>query len=743
MRSPCTIVKNDGQLYIAQPEGYPDLPDRISLIGTDVIIEPANITKEIDYGKLDENNADIAIRFLQFQLDRFLGNNPYLWRPSAGLPYLQKDPDPTFRSYDITLYRGFKLRLLQLPNNKIGVCIDITRKYASKHYLPAKITPNEFRKYKGRNCIYEFGHRWYEIKIDSICGLNANEELMADGSSLFDYIHKETKTPKPQSLLMLPKECTVLTYKTKLGIIKRVPSALCRLTYATDHPSVRNYHSRTIMPPYKRRKEIEFVVRKYLSRWVFSGNPIKLSDRMLEIDCEYLTPPDLEFGGGKILSFRDNVNAVRTTLEEFGILKRRMLYSSDAGFYVKRSALDSQYLVMPKSMYDTYGGKYLDDIKNQFRSMYSSNGGILYDPMVIVYNDSVRQSIPVLGNEIIQSVMDAVSKIFFYAGYGLVIIPRLTPERQDKEDELANLLMCEFRKRGIHVSISHTEIPSMSYIPIQLENGKTVYKRSEEERLAKRFRGYLENVVLNKILLLNRCWPFVLSTPLNSDLIIGLDVKNNAVGLMLIFKDGRTYSFTTNDSDEKEKLSREHASSLIYKYLRKELENEPICKDITIHRDGILYPDEIRGIKEALERLKTDGLLDKDYNCNFIEIKKTSRVPLRFFDTITPQGYMQERTENPKIGVYKIFGNTAFLCTTGRPFRYRGTTKPLQITKVEGNLPFKLIIEDIFALANLTWTKPDYCSRLPISIKMVDIRLREIAGGYSEDRLKFSLEGED
>jgi hypothetical protein len=388
-------------------------------------------------------------------------------------------------------------------------------------------------------------------------------------------------------------------------------------------------------------------------------------------------------------------------------------------------------------MYETYGKKYIEDLKEQFRRLYSPDGAFQYDPVIITYDDSVRQSIYILGNEILQSVMQTIANSFFYSGYGVVIIPRLRPKKPYKEDELANLLMCEFRKRGIHVSVAHIEMPSLSYVQSGSQNGQT-WQITQDEKSMKRFKGYLEMVVLNKILLLNRCWPFVLSKPLNTDLIIGFDVKNNMAGFMLMFKDGRTFSFRTSDSDQSEQLSRGHVFTVIYNYLRDELEGHPCkIKDITIHRDGKLYPGEIRGIKGALDRLANDGFIEKNYNCNFVEIKKTSRVPLRFFEKVIPEGTMQERIENPKIGTYKIFGNTAFLCTTGRPYKYHGTTKPIQITKVEGNMDFKLILEDVFAAANLTWTKPDYCSRLPITIKMTDIRLREWAGEYNEDKLKF------
>ena len=52
------------------------------------------------------------------------------------------------------------------------------------------------------------------------------------------------------------------------------------------------------------------------------------------------------------------------------------------------------------------------------------------------------------------------------------------------------------------------------------------------------------------------------------------------------------------------------------------------------------------------------------------------------------------------------------------------------------------VLQDVFYLACLTWTKIDDCLRLPISIKMGDIRLREIAGEYDSDALRFE-EDED
>ena len=723
-KSPCAIIKEDSELFIAQPVGYPDLPNRMPLVGTIALLELTGPERELDYGSLTEKDRHIAIRFLQFHVDGLLHHNPSLWRPSAGLPYFQKQADPNFRGIGAIMYRGFRFRLIGMPENKLGVCVDVTRKYASPVYLPAKITDNDLRKYKGRRCVYEYGNRWYEISISGMVDLTVSDVIMPDKLSLFDHVHAKAKGQKPPGLMMLPKDCSVLTYQTSFGEVRHVPSALCRLTFATNQPEASKYHSSTIMSPHIRKQEIEFVVRKYLKSWHLQGTPIVLSEHMSDVECDLLATPSLLFGGGRLLSQTDGgVNSVL----EFGLSRKHMLLSADAGFFVKKQ-LDRQYLALPKSVYETYGPRFLDDVKRQFSRLYSPNGEIQYDPIVITYDDSVRKSIYTLGKEILRAADQVIGSSLLRSGYGLVIIPRLSQRRADKEDELANLLMREFRKMDIFVSVSHTEVPSLSYVAVS-NNGGPEWRVSDDERIYKKYRGYLENLVLNKILLLNNLWPFVLSSPLNSDLVVGLDVKNNTAGFMFVFKEGHSFVFKNATSEQREQLSRGQVLTVIYDYLRKELaDGRRKVGDITIHRDGRLYPEEIRGIKDALNKLAMDGLIEQDFNCNLLEIKKTSRVPVRLFEATNPQGTMKEWIENPRIGRCRVFDDTAFLCTTGRPFKYPGTTKPLQVVKLEGEMDFKLLLQDIFSLANLTWTKPEYCARLPISVKMTDIRLREVVG---------------
>jgi hypothetical protein len=48
-------------------------------------------------------------------------------------------------------------------------------------------------------------------------------------------------------------------------------------------------------------------------------------------------------------------------------------------------------------------------------------------------------------------------------------------------------------------------------------------------------------------------------------------------------------------------------------------------------------------------------------------------------------------------------------------------------------LVFEEALRDLFYLSTLAFTKPDFCSRLPITTKLLDNRLRDHASEYDED----------
>ena len=96
---------------------------------------------------------------------------------------------------------------------------------------------------------------------------------------------------------------------------------------------------------------------------------------------------------------------------------------------------------------------------------------------------------------------------------------------------------------------------------------------------------------------------------------------------------------------------------------------------------------------------------------------------------------------NPIVGAWKTFNECeGVICTTGFPFSFCGTVKPLLIRVAEGGLKVPDVLEDTFALSQLCWPVPDRCMRLSIDLKLCDDNLRSNAGATDDDEGQF---GED
>lgn len=739
-KSPCVVFRTEEGAFIAQLEGYDALPNTFDLVGVSVKIEKEPELRNLNFSSLDSRTSIIARKFLQFAINGYLYNNPALWLPKAGATFYHKSPDQEFRSSRVDLYRGFTLRVVRMKDGRIGICIDTRRKYIDKNPLPTKISRDEFREnYKGTRCLYQYGKHWYEIRLEGINDMTAEEIKLPDGTSLFDDVHNKGGKVKLPNLISLPKDCSVLVYYTSRGEQRNVPSGLCKLTYLTEHPDVRAYHQKTIKPPSEKRQEIQFIVNRYLRDLPFGQGRIVLSQGPLVLDSKKFNIPDLEFGNSKVLSVQGSPNSTTTSLNDFGRKKRDMLYSNEAGLFIKKP-FDRQYLIMPQSIHQSSGGRFLEDLKREIYQLNPSGNGEQYSPIVIPYNDSVQKSVHNLGREII----NAVCNNNLEAGFGVVMIPELPSRLLRKEDELANLVMAQLRKRGIYVTIIHTRTLEESYEHSSSSDGAEEWNLVSDHKRKGIYKGYVKNVVLNKILLLNGYWPFVLKHPLNADLTIGIDVKNNMAGFTLIYKSGAEIRFFSSRSDQKEQLSKAHIRSKIEEILKAEQEilAGKNVKDIVIQRQGMLFPLEKEGILDALKKASEENLISKDYRCTFVDVRKTSGIPFRLFENVSHLGAQQETIRNPAIGTYAVLSDyDGFICNTGYPFWRKGTTRPLHALKIEGEMPMESVLQDIFYLSNLTWTKIDDCARDPITVKLTDIRLREIAGEYDQDELQFGEEG--
>lgn len=739
-KSPCICFTRNDETLIAQPDKYPVLPKSFDVVRATAKIEMLPDLQTLDFTNLQGDDMSIALRFLNFWFQNPLHRNPNLWQTQSGYPFYQKKPDQQFRrdSDDIDLYRGFTFRIVALPENKIGISIDTRSKYVARHPLPTSISNNEFKKIKGANCLYQYGDYWYEIRIAAMNNLKCEEVPLPDGSNLFANVHKMAGAYKSPELMSLPKDCSVLIYYTHQNESRNMPSGLCKLTYGTNHPQIKKYHQMTIKPPIVRYTEIAFIVENYFRNLRVNNTDIKISDKPYIVDGTVLDFPDLEFGNNVVLSSTNAPGAIGCDFRQFGQKKRELLYSNYAGFHVKKP-FDRQYFILPRSVYNSYGNKFIEDLYAEVKRNLPEEISKTFSLTPITYEDSVQKSVYNLGKEILKAVDDENLR----SGFGMVMIPSIPSKKLGKEDVLANLVMRELRQRGIYVTIIHTKTLEQSYDSTTKEDGQKEWTLVSDNKQQGKYKGYVRNVVLNKILLLNSFWPFILKSKLQADMTIGIDVKNNFAGFTIVYKTGKNTRFFWSESGQKERLSKKHISSKIVELLKSEQQSFPTpIKKIVIHRDGKLYPSEKAGIESALKKLSDVGVIESDYSCDFLEIRKTSRTPFRIFKVVTPTGSHNKIVQNPQIGTYVPFGDEAFVCNTGYPYRHKGSTLPLHVYKIDGPTDFNILIKDLFYLANLTWTKVDDCSKDPLSIKLTDVRLREIGGEYDEDALKYGDEEE-
>ena len=508
----------------------------------------------------------------------------------------------------------------------------------------------------------------------------------------------------------------------------------------------RRIHRDTILPPHLRRSLIKAFVSNSLSRIplqhlfiphsfggfglsrIDSANlNVRVSSDALTVPKRVFLPPDMEFGHGFVLSVQGSQGSSHVSLEHLGKERLRALRAPQIGPY-SRKPLDRQYFVMPRSVANSYGPAFIDDLKTEVNALYDQE--VPYAPIIIEYDDRVEKTFAAQAS----AVLGAVEAAALEPGYGIVMIHE-TDRGRGEHDQLAAMLMTKLREQELFVSIIHTKVAGESYRLNQHASNGPAYTAISEKR--NRLTGYLRNVAINKVLLTNERWPFVLSTPLNADLTIALDVQNNTACFTLLGKSGPSIRTEISYSRDKEKLSQVHVRKVLLDILRQEASlGVDKVENIMLLRDGQWFKSEIRGVKDVLASLHKDGLMTGT-SASFVEIHKTSAVSFRLFEVETRHGG-RDRVENPGLGQYHMLSSkSGYICSTGREYLHQGTALPLNVRYVEGTMPFDRVLEDVYAQTCLALTRPEGCSRLPFSLRLTDIRLAEHAGSYDQDALAF------
>lgn len=736
LKEPVQVIERQGEPHLVVPDTVTQIPERFPLVRTHVYFDKAESSLPLDFSVRSPENDAICLRFVQFRLQAPLWRNTSLWQPSSGGPFLEKVPAETENG--IGRYSGFAARAVIAPSGGIGLCVDTRNKYVQTTPLPVRLNRLTFRQFEGRNCIYRYGHQWYEVRIETLSDLNVSEEQIAteDGFvALIDFVVRECQKPLPPELAGLPHDAAVVRYRNKRGEDRAAPAGLCHPVRDNQEDAARRLYSRAIMPPHIRREQIRRYVTEYLGKLHFGNITLNVSDEPERIEQTMFAVPDIEFGNGRKLTVRGTPGASQASLDSLGRKRIDLLRDGNAGFYVKER-FRRQYLIMPQSVAESWGEQFLSDLTRTVDELYPEGGG--YKPELVTYKDRGPRTYREQG----KAILEAVAGHFMEPAFALVMLHHTSDRKRREHDLLAAMVIRELRKKDIFAAVNHSEMGERSYSLVSAKDGSPGYVINERER--GKFMGYLRNVALNKILLTNGFWPFVLATPLHADVIIGIDVKNRTAGFTVIGRNGSSIHTHCQPSRQKEKLLKEQVLTHLMQLIRSEASRlgRPV-QSVVIHRDGRCYQSEVDGALAAIQKLKQEDVVASDCTLTILEISKSAPVRLRLFEvqrTHRPRPFV----ENPQVGLYRIInGNEGFLCTTGRAFPRKGTVQPLHVRCVREGMPFVEALEDVYALSTLTWTRPEDCSRYPVTLKLTDRWLGEEASEFDEEVLLYEVDEEN
>jgi hypothetical protein len=364
----------------------------------------------------------------------------------------------------------------------------------------------------------------------------------------------------------------------------------------------------------------------------------------------------------------------------------------------------------------------IDDVQDRFEKTARSLLKQSYSFSKIVYDDDKKRTL----KQQIDALTLAITKAGVRSGRGVLVLP------PQADAGLHNLLKRKLREQFHFQCLDAARL--RDYYELVAANGRAQFV--VPEALANRFKSYVRYATMG-LLLVNRQCPWVLADRTHYDLYIGVDVLRRTAAFTFFGQGGRRCHTKVVESQQSEKLSRAQVRTVLLDVLRQELtEFGQATRSIVLRRDGRSYRSEWLGLQDAITVLIREGKLSSDVLVGMVEVHKSDSDGTRLVEKSN-----DGTTWNPVVGAWKTFNDReGVVCTTGLPFSFCGTVKPLLVRVAEGDLVLPHVLEDTFALSQLCWPVPDRCMRLSIDLKLCDDNLRSSAGATDDDEGQF---GED
>ncbi len=691
-------------------------------------LSPQESRQELCFGDLTEKTRRIALSFLGWKMRSSLRSNRDLWSVGPWSYFHRQPLNNKDHDREVDIFDGFSLRL-GARNGKLCVWVKLQRCYVESIWMPDAYNEHEMQeKLRMRRVLYHFGHRWYPVQILGSTGKTISQQrFIPNGTgnaiSVFDYTKQAVGGPRaPAWIVSLDRKSPAIMYQNPGNKQKRYGAAtLCKVMLSTEDSRVSRLHNYSIRPPDKRIAQIRRVVQKYLQNCSLEGHSIEVSSEPVRVNRRVFAVPAQEFGQGRALRVGRNSSKGEIRLQDLGRKRMELLLDPNGGVAVS-NPLDAQYLIVPACQERSIVEDFQKRLEQTTRDILQRS----FRFAKIVYQDRGMRSL----KQQVDSILEAIDKAHIASGRGVLMLPK------NAEKDLHNFLKKRLRETIQFQCVAARKVSS--FYDLRLRGGKRVYSTRNEMR--RQYFSYLRYTAMG-LLMVNRQWPWVLENGTHYDVYIGLDVLSGTAAFTFFSEGGRTCFLHPVESQQKEKLLRKQVRSVIYEQLKEDLKrgmNPP--RSVVLRRDGRAFASERKGFDDAIKHLVDAGYLRSDVTSGVVEIHKTSAEGVRLVEELS-DGTLR----NPTIGAWEMIDDSkGIVCTTGYPFKFRGTVKPLAVQLVAGTLTLERVLEDTFAMSQLCWPVPDRCMRLSVDIKLCDDYLRSIAAEADDDGGQFGDdEGQD
>lgn len=710
---------------LAVPEGVATkLPSSLVLARAKVTFRPTAEKVRVDFKHLTAETERLAIRYLQTAVRDSVRQNTELWQPDSRNLFFEKVP--VEKNDLLGMYRGFGVTIARLPDGGFGLVVDVQFKFIALRPLKSRLSEQEFNsRHKMHTFVYHFGDLWYEVELVGWTSAEVATYRCGESEarrSLLRWLHDHCPRPLSAEIAGLDKGGNVLEYANADNETRGVPAQLCYRMFDSGAPEIQDVHRYATRFPDDRCADVAMIVQQHLATLPIAGQVVKVDSIPWRAPLTRFDPPDLRFGGNRTLSVRNTPGSTGCTLADYGRMRLRMLEDRGAGPLV-REGLCHQYLLLPKTVEHTWGAIFEKDFVAAVNQLYPHEPG--YEPQVIFFDDTAARTFVDQADAIAQAVAECRD------GYAVVMLPDAKVRTPQREDELAACAAERLGANGIIAAFVHATSAQSFYRYGSPSRG---WEAPTDHRLLGRYRSYLRLAALNKVMLTARQWPFSLAGKMHAGITVGIDVKGHTAGFTAVCPTSTKVCSETRETNRKEKLSRSKCREMLVRVITRLIQASAglFPTTIVVQRDGRMFEPEIEAAKDAMEELKREGVIAADAALTCVEIPKSGGAAFRLFDDFMDRGVRKVR--NPEYGTYCVLNpNEGFVCNTGLAFRVPGTVRPLHVKRVLGTMPIEQCLEDVFHLACLTWSQPEGCSRHPVTVRLNDRQLVDVATPFDDE----------